>query len=434
MRPATLRFCGFVRYMNHTIFEKILLSHCDESKIQVGDIVEVSVDRLMIHDFFTPFCISKFKEMEFKHVCDPERVVFIYDHLIPTSFVGDYRHHKIAEEFAKEQGIRHIHRSDGVCHQLMHEQGYVKPGNIVLGTDSHTVTYGALGALATGIGYTEMAAVLGTGTMWMKVAPTMKIVVNGELRNGVSSKDVILQLLGDIKSDGATYKVLEFTGSTIRNMTVDSRLTLSNMSVEGGAKAGIIAPDEKTVEYLSRFYAKEELEMLQSDDGTEYEQIIEYDAQTIPPLVACPHNVDNVKPASELGDISVDQAFLGSCTNGRLEDLEIAANIVRGKKIHPDVRLIVVPASRQVYKQAVKKGYIEILAEAGAMINHPACGLCAGRSGGVLEDGDRIISSNNRNFLGRMGGSEVEIFLGSPATVAASALEGKISAAGKYIL
>lgn len=412
--------------MKHTIFEKILLSHCDENDINVGDIVEVSIDRVMIHDFFTPFCINKFREMEFKKVFDPDKIVFIYDHLIPTTFIDDSRHHKIAEEFAKEYHLEHVHRDDGVCHQLMHEQGYVKPGNIVLGTDSHTVTYGALGALATGIGYTEMAAVIGTGKMWMKVAPSIKIVINGNLQQGVASKDVILQVLSDLKTDGATYKVLEFTGSTVKNMSVDSRLTLSNMSVEAGAKVGIIAPDAKTVEYLSRYYSEEEIEMIRSDADAQYEQVIKYDAETIPPLVACPHNVDNVKPAAELENVTIDQAFLGSCTNGRLEDLEIAAKILKGKKIHPDVRFIVVPVSREVYKHAIEKGYIESLAEAGAMINHPACGLCAGRSGGILEDGERIISSNNRNFLGRMGGNQVQIFLGSPATVAASCLEGKI--------
>ena len=418
--------------MKHTIFEKILLSHCDEHDIHVGDIVEVSIDRVMIHDFFTPFCFNKFQEMEFTRVFDPEKIVLIYDHLIPTIFVDDCRHHKVTEEFAKKHQIKHVHRSDGVCHQLMHEQGYVKPDDIVLGTDSHTVTYGALGAISTGVGYTEMAAVLGTGKMWMKVAPTMKMIVNGTLQTGVTSKDVILHILSDIKSDGATYKVLEFTGSTIENMSMDSRLVLSNMSVEAGAKAGIIAPDKKTVEYLRRFYAKDDLVMIQSDEDAEYERVIEYSAEDILPLVACPHNVDNVKPAAELENLPINQAFLGSCTNGRVEDFKIAAKILKGKKIHPEVRFIVVPASRDVYKQAVKKGYIATLAEAGAMICHPACGLCAGRSGGILEDGDRIISSNNRNFLGRMGGSKVEIFLGSPATVAASSLEGKITDPREY--
>lgn len=419
--------------MKHTMFEKILLAHCQESDLQVGDIVEVSVDRMMIHDFFTPFCFAKFNEMEFPRIVDPDKVVIIYDHLIPTTFIDDCRHHKTTEEFVKKHQLPHVHRSDGVCHQLMHEQGYVKPGDIVLGTDSHTVTYGAVGALATGIGYTEMAAVLGTGKMWMKVAPTIKIVVNGELWPGVASKDVILHILGDIKTDGATYKVLEFTGTTIENMSMDSRFVLSNMSVEGGAKAGLIAPDDKTVAYLSRWYSREQLNLLRSDDGATYEQVREYDATTIPPLVACPHNVDKVKPAAELGDISIVQAFLGSCTNGRVEDLAIAAHILRGKKVHPEVRLIIVPASRDVFLQALKLGYIETLVEAGAQISHPACGLCAGRSGGVLAEGDRIISSNNRNFLGRMGSNKTEIFLGSPATVAASSIEGRITDPRQYL-
>ncbi len=419
--------------MKHTIFEKILLAHCSELDIAVGDIVEVDIDRVMIHDFFTPFCFQKFKEMEFPRVFDPDKIVLIYDHLIPTTFIDDCRHHRITEEFAAEHHIRNVHRSDGVCHQLMHEQGYVKPGDIVLGTDSHTVTYGAVGALATGIGYTEMAAVMGTGKMWMKVAPSIKMIVNGELGPGVMSKDVILHILADIKTDGATYKVIEFSGSTIDKMSIESRLTLSNMTIEGGAKAGIVAPDEKTAAYLSRFYKKNELNMLYSDDGAVYEEVREYDAATIPPLVACPHNVDNVKPAEALSDVPIDQAFLGSCTNGRLEDLAIAAKIMHGKKIHPDVRLIVVPASRDVYKHALQLGYIETLAAAGAMVSHPACGLCAGRSGGVLAEGDRIISSNNRNFLGRMGSNTSEVYLGSPATVAASSLEGKITDPRKYL-
>jgi 3-isopropylmalate/(R)-2-methylmalate dehydratase large subunit len=419
--------------MKHTIFEKILLSHSKEKEIKVGDIVDVSIDRVMIHDFFTPFCINKFREMGFKRVYDPDKVVIIYDHLVPASFIDDYRHHKIAEEFAIEHHLKNVHRSDGVCHQLMHEQGYVKPGDIVLGTDSHTVTYGAIGALATGIGYTEMAAVLGTGRMWMKVAPTIKIEVNGVLGKGVYSKDIILRVLGDLKADGANYRALEFTGSTIKNMSIDSRLTLSNMSVEAGAKTGLVEPDEKTVEYLSRFYSRKELNLLQSDQDAVYERVIEYKAEDIQPFVACPHNVDNIKLASELTNIAIDQAFLGSCTNGRLEDIEIAARIVKGKKINPNVRFYVVPASREVYLNSAKMGYLETLATAGAIINHPACSLCAGRSGGILENGDRVISSNNRNFLGRMGGNKVEIFLASPATVAASAIEGKITDPVKYL-
>jgi len=419
--------------MKNTLFEKIILSHCSESEIHTGDIVEVTVDRMMVHDFFTPFFINKFMEMGFKKVCDPDKLVFIYDHLVPTSFISDYRHHKAGDDFALEFGLTHVHRSDGICHQLMHEQGYVKPGDIVLGTDSHTVTYGAIGALATGIGYTEMAAVAGTGKTWMKVVPSIKVDVTGRLAPGVTSKDIILKLLSDIKSDGASYKVIEFCGDGIANLSIDSRLTLSNMVVEAGAKAGLIAPDEKTVQYLHKYYSKDQIPMLTSDPDAIYEKEINYDCTNFVPLVACPHNVDNVEQVENLDDVPIDQAFLGSCTNGRLEDLALAARIMKGKQVHPHVRFLVTPASRDVYKAALNAGYIETLVEAGAVVSHPACGLCAGRAGGILEDGECIISSNNRNFIGRMGGKDVRIYLGSPATVAASAVEGKITDCRKYL-
>jgi len=275
--------------------------------------------------------------------------------------------------------------------------------------------------------------VLGTGRIWLKNTPTIKINFEGKLGKGVYSKDMILKILGDLKADGAAYKIMEFTGSTIRDLSIDSRLTISNMSVEAGAKAGIIQADEKTCAYLKKYYPRSELKMLENDPKAKFEKVIEYKTEEIEPLVACPHNVDNVKKANDLEHITIDQAFLGSCTNGRLEDLEIAAHILKGKKVNSNIRFIVTPASRQIQLEAIKKGYIRTLIEAGAMINHPACGLCAGRSGGILEDGDTVISSNNRNFLGRMGGNKVQIYLGSPATVAASALNGKITDPRKYL-
>lgn len=414
--------------MGQTIFEKIVTARSGQKEVKVGDIVEVKVDRVMIHDFFIPFVADKFREMGFPRLWDPDRVVFVYDHLVPTTQPEDYRHHRIAEEFAREFGITNIHRSDGVCHQLMHECGYLAPGDIVLGTDSHTTTYGALGALATGIGYTEMAAVLGTGQMWMKVVPTIKVEVNGALKPGVSSKDIILKVLEDLKADGAAYKVLEFCGSTIEEMDIDSRLTLSNMSVEAGAKAGLIAADEKTAAYL-KDKVPGKLNLIKSAPGARYKQVLSYRAEELEPLAACPYNVDNIKPVSRLKDIKVDQVFLGSCTNGRLEDIKAAAQIMEGCQVAPGVRFYVVPASRRVYKEALQAGYISTLARAGAIINHPSCSLCAGRSGGLLENGDVIVSTNNRNFLGRMGGNKVGIYLTSPATAAASALSGRITAA-----
>ncbi|MFW6287369.1 MAG: 3-isopropylmalate dehydratase large subunit [bacterium] len=413
--------------MNNTLYEKILLRNTGKSTINTGDILEINVDRAMMHDFFTPYCIDKFKGMGFTRVFNPENIIIVYDHLVPTISTDDCRHHQITEEFVKVQNIDNIYRNDGVCHQLMHEQGHVKPGDIVVGTDSHTVTYGALGVMATGIGYTEMASVLGTGKTWLKVVPTIRINIEGELSNGVYSKDIILQILKDLGTDGANYRVLEFGGSTIRNMSIDQRFTLPNMSVEAGAKAGLIDVDDKTIDYLSLHYSKDELEILHSDNGAEYERVINYRAEEIEPLAACPHNVNNVSPVSELKNITIDQAFLGSCTNGRLEDIAIASDIIEGNRIHSEVRLIVVPASRKIFQDAVKNGYIEKLINAGAIVTHPSCGLCAGRSGGVLEDGDTIIASNNRNFLGRMGGKEVQIYLASPATVVKSAIAGKIS-------
>lgn len=419
--------------MGLNLFEKILLSHCRQDKIHVNDIVEVDIDGMMIHDFFAPFCIDKFHEMGFEKVAKPERVVFVYDHLVPTTFVDDNRHHRMAEAFAASHNITHIHRSDGVCHQLMHEQGYVRPGEIILGADSHTVTYGAIGALATGIGYTEMAAVLGTGKLWLRVAPAIKLNVTGVLPKGVFSKDIILEILGRIGNDGANYRVIEFAGPVIEGMSIDSRLTLSNMSVEAGAKAGIVAADGKTVQYLKRHFPSDTLDLVASDIDAEYETVIDIDVSQMTPLVACPFNVDNVRSATDHSDVRIDQAFLGSCTNGRLEDLAIASRILEGRRVHPDVRFYVVPASREIFLNATREGYIRILIEAGAVVGHPACSLCAGRSGGILEDGERIISANNRNFYGRMGGSHVEIYLGSPATVAASAIEGRIADCRKYL-
>lgn len=419
--------------MSWNLFEKIILLHTGLKQVAVNDIVEVEVDSMMIHDFFAPFCITKFREMGFVKVIAPERVVFVHDHLVPASFMDDFRHHHAAESFAAEQGITRVHRTDGVCHQLMPEMGYVKPGDIALGTDSHTVTYGALGAIATGIGYTEMAAVLGTGKTWLKVAPSIKVTLEGELPHGVYAKDIILNVLGVIGSDGANYRVLEFCGPVVDALSIDSRLTLANMSVEAGAKAGLIAPDEKTIRYLEkRIPGVATMPMLFSDPDAVYEKRITIDVGEMTPMVACPYTPNNVSAVHRV-DTAIDQAFLGSCTNGRLEDLAVASMVLRGRKIHPAVRFYVVPASREVFLQAVREKYIQTLVEAGAIVSHPACGLCAGRSGGILEDGEVIISSSNRNFYGRMGGSNVEIYLGSPATVAASAIEGRITDPRKYV-
>ena len=354
----------------------------------------------MIHDIFIPFVAEKFEEMGFTKLYDPEKVILIYDHLVPASQLDDTRHFRIGDAFAAKYGMPHVHRSDGICHQLMTEAGYVKPGDVVFGTDSHTTTYGCVGAFSSGIGYTEMASILGTGTMWIKVPETIKVVIEGELPVNVMSKDIILRLIGDLGADGATYKALEFTGSTVDNMSVASRMTMSNMAVEAGAKCALFTPDEKTAEYCD-VTLNDYQKSLKGDEDAVYMKTITYRAEDFVPVMACPSQVDKIRDVSTLEGTPIDQVFIGSCT-------------------------IVTPASRKIYKQAVDQGIMEILADAGAIITHPGCGLCCGRTGGILSDGERVVATNNRNFLGRMGTSSVEIYLASPRTAAACAVAGKI--------
>ena len=307
----------------------------------------------------------------------------------------------------------------------MTEAGYVKPGNIVFGTDSHTTTYGCVGAFSSGIGYTEMASILGTGTMWIKVPETIKVVIDGELSENVMSKDVILRLIGDLGADGATYRALEFTGSAVKNMSVASRMTIANMAIEAGAKCALFTPDEKTAEYCEIELNDFQKSLVGDEDAT-YLNIVTYRAEDLVPVMACPSQVDKIRDVSTLEGTEIDQVFIGSCTNGRLEDLAAAAEVLKGKKVADYVKLIVTPASRKIYRQAIELGILDTLAEAGAMITHPGCGLCCGRAGGILTDGERVVATNNRNFLGRMGTSKVEIYLASPKTAAACAVAGKI--------
>ncbi|MCR5784631.1 MAG: 3-isopropylmalate dehydratase large subunit [Eubacterium sp.] len=413
--------------MGKTLIEKIIGRNTGKD-VCPGQIVTVNVSRVMIHDIFIPFVAEKFEEMGFEKIWDPDKAVLIYDHLVPASQIDDTRHFKVGNEFVAKYGMKNIHRSDGICHQLMTEAGYVKPGDIVFGTDSHTTTYGCVGAFSSGIGYTEMAGILGTGELWVKVPETIKVTVSGKLPENVTSKDIILKLIGDIGADGATYMALEFHGDTIENMSVASRMTMSNMAIEGGAKCALFAPDEKTCAYCEIPYS-DDVKSLRADSDAKYVREITYKAEDFVPVMACPSQVDKIRPVSELKGTEIDQVFIGSCTNGRLEDLMAAADILKGKKVAPFVKLIVTPASRKIFNQAVENGTIEILSEAGAIITHPGCGLCCGRAGGILTDGERVVATNNRNFLGRMGTSKVEIYLASPKTAAACALEGKIVSA-----
>lgn len=410
--------------MGETIIEKII-RHNTGKNVKPGDIVTVNVDRVMIHDIFIPFVAEKFEEMGFSKLYDPEKVILIYDHLVPASQLDDTRHFRIGDAFAAKYGMPHVHRSDGICHQLMTEAGYVKPGDVVFGTDSHTTTYGCVGAFSSGIGYTEMASILGTGTMWIKVPETIKVVIEGELPANVMSKDIILRLIGDLGADGATYKALEFFGSTVDNMSVASRMTMSNMAVEAGAKCALFTPDEKTARYCD-IELNDYQKSLKGDADAVYVRTLTYRAEDFVPVMACPSQVDEIRDVSTLEGIPIDQVFIGSCTNGRLEDLAAAAEVLKGQKVADYVKLIVTPASRKIYKQAMDLGIMETLAEAGAIITHPGCGLCCGRTGGILSDGERVVATNNRNFLGRMGTSKVEIFLASPRTAAACAVAGKI--------
>ena len=410
--------------MGETVIEKIIRNNVGKT-VKPGDIVTVNVDRVMIHDIFIPFVAEKFEEMGFTKLWDPDKVVLIYDHLVPASQLDDTRHFHAGDAFVKKYGMKNVHRSDGICHQLMTEAGYVKPGNIVFGTDSHTTTYGCVGAFSSGIGYTEMASILGTGTMWIKVPETIKVVIEGELPENVMSKDIILRLIGDLGADGATYRALEFTGSTIKNMKVASRMTMANMAIEAGAKCALFTPDEKTAEYCEIELNDFQKSLVGDEDAT-YMKTITYRAEDFVPVMACPSQVDKIRNVSELEGTEIDQVFIGSCTNGRLEDLKAAAEVLKGKKVADYVKLIVTPASRKIYRQAIELGILDTLAEAGAMITHPGCGLCCGRAGGILTDSERVVATNNRNFLGRMGTSKVEIYLASPKTAAACAVAGKI--------
>lgn len=413
--------------MGQTIVEKII-SHNVGRNVKPGDIVTVKADYVMLDDIMMPFIVSKFNEMGFSKVWDPSKVVIICDHMVPASQTDDIRAYHISCDFASEQGITNLHTSDGICHQLMTEAGYVKPGHVVFGTDSHTTTYGSVGAFSTGIGYTEMAAILGTGEVWMRVPSTIKININGTLAPNVMSKDVILKIIGDLTAAGATYKSLEFCGDTIESMSQSSRTTMANMAIEAGAKCAVFTPDTKTA-----LYCDIELDDFQSslvgDEDAVYETVLNYKAEDFVPVMAVPSNVDHIVPISELKGIKVNQVFLGSCTNGRLEDLMEAAAILNGKHVAPYVKLIVTPASRKIYLEAMENGTINVLSKAGAIITHPSCGLCCGRTGGILTDDEVVVATNNRNFLGRMGTSKVKIYLASPKSAAATALAGVITEA-----
>lgn len=417
--------------MGQTIIEKILSAHSGK-EAYAGEIVVARVDYVMGQDGTAPLAIRAFNDMGGKEVFDRERVAFVIDHSAPSPNEGVSALHKLMREFAREKGFRLYDIGDGVCHQLLPESGEVGPGSLVIGADSHTCTYGALNAFSTGVGSTDLAGGLISGRMWFKVPETIKFVCNGTLPPGVYSKDLVLYLIGDVTADGATYMAAEYVGEAITALSQEARFTIANMAIEMGAKAGLMEADDKTMAWLRRFTGKEFTPVF-ADPDAKYARVLEYDVSRLEPQVARPHRVDNVAPVSEVAGLPIQQAVIGTCTNGRLEDLRIAAGILGGRKIHRDVRLIVAPSSRRVFLDAMAEGIIQALVEAGAAVVTPGCGPCVGTHNGVPSDGETVISTANRNFKGRMGNSKAEIYLASPATVAASALTGKITDPREYV-
>ena len=410
------------------IAEKILAAASGRDFVKPGDIVEAKIDMAMVNEITGPLAIQAFKDIGAPKVWDREKIVMVLDHQVPADSVKSAELHRIMRDFAKEQEIPFLYDVGfgGICHQVMVEKGHVRPGELIVGADSHTCTYGALGAFATGIGSTEMAALLLSGKLWFKVPETMKVIVEGDLPPMVLPKDVILKIVGLVGADGATYKALEFQGSTIRKMGMDGRLTLTNMTVEMGAKTGIIEPDEETFNFLTSI-GNPFTGGFRSDEDSEFSDELRINVSDLEPQIACPDSVDNVKSVTSVEGKDVNQVFLGSCTNGRLSDLRAAAEILRGKTVKKGVRVIVTPASKRIFLQALKEGLIETFLESGCTVCNPGCGPCAGAHQGVLAPGEVCLSTSNRNFKGRMGSQEAEIYLASPATAAATAIEGKIT-------
>ena len=411
--------------MGQTIAEKIISKHAGH-EVKAGELCIARVDVAAVQDGTGPLMVQEFKKLGKAKPANPQRCILFIDHASPSPRKELSNTHMVLREFAKETGAVLSETGCGVCHQRLVES-FVNPGEILVGADSHTCTSGALGAFATGMGSTDIAVAMAMGKTWLKVPQTFKIVVNGDFPQGVYAKDLILYLIGMIGADGATYKALEFHGSTIEKMTMSDRFTIANMAVEAGAKAGLFCTDEKTREYLKQQGREEKFVDVKPDEDAVYERVIEIDASKLVPMVSCPHTVDNTRPAKDLKDVKINQVFIGTCTNGRIEDLRIAAKILKDKQVNPDVRLIVVPASKTVYKQAIEEGILTTLVDSGASVLAPGCGPCVGVHAGILGDGEVCLATQNRNFQGRMGNTKGFIYLCSPATAAHSAITGYIT-------
>ncbi|RMF89963.1 MAG: 3-isopropylmalate dehydratase large subunit [Methanobacteriota archaeon] len=416
--------------MGHTVAEKILGERSGKRAVSPGEIVEAEIDYVMVNDVTGLPAFQVFEEFGVEPL--RERTVLIPDHYVPNKDVASAEQARAMHDFARRYAMPNYFPvgTCGVCHQTMIEEGFVAPGRLIIGADSHTCSYGALGAFGTGVGSTEAASAMALGRLWFKVPESQRFNVEGELKRHVMGKDIILHIIGDIGVDGALYKAMEFYGSAIESLSLADRISISNMAIEAGGKAGIIPPDEKVFQYL-KGRVRGDYEPVYADRDAEYSETFEYDAAQIPPTVAKPHLPSNTAPASELSHITVDQAYLGSCTNGRIEDLRAAAAILRGRKVSPDTRMIVVPATKEVYEQALAEGLIKTFLDANAYVSGPTCGACLGGYMGVLAAGERCISSTNRNFIGRMGHKESEVYLANPAVVAASAVMGRITDPGE---
>ena len=407
------------------ITEKILARASGKRAVSPGEILQAEVDLALFHEKAGPGFFENFEGLG-TPIWDPDKVAIVVDHAIPPSNIYSANCILETRDFARRHDLKHYYQGKGICHQVLSEEGLVKPGMIIVGADSHTVTQGAFGAFATAVGSTEMAWILAKGNLWFRVPEAYRVIVEGTLKDMVFGKDVILKVFEMLGLDGGTYRTLEFTGSAIEAMSIDGRMTLCNMVVDAGAKNGIIAPDSKTIEYLKSQGAIDQ-EPLASDADADYSKILRLDASRLEPQVACPHRMDDVKNAREVKDVMIDQAFIGTCTGGRLEDLRIAAHLLRGRSVHPDVMLVITPASMRIYQRALAEGLVKIFTDSGAMITNPNCGACGGGGMGVLGENEVCISTSSRNTSGRMGHVSARIYLASAATVAASAIAGKIT-------
>ncbi len=418
-----------MRDMAMTITEKILAEHAGLDKVVPGQLITAQLDLALANDITGPVSIREFEKFGVETVWDKTKVALVPDHFTPNKDIASAELSKALREFAKKQGIVHYWEQGrvGVEHCLLPEQGVTLPGDVIIGADSHTCTYGALGAFATGVGSTDLAAGMATGEAWFRIPESIKFIFKGtNFQPWVSGKDLILYTIGKIGVDGARYRAMEFTGEGIAALSMDGRLTMCNMAVEAGAKNGIIPPDEKTLAYVNE-RAKRPYKVYHSDPDAQYVEVYEWDVADIPLQVAFPHLPENAKPVSEGKGIKIDQVVIGSCTNGRLEDMQVAAQILKGQKVHRDVRLIVIPGTQDIYKQAMQEGLIDIFIDAGAVVSTPTCGPCLGGYMGILAKGERALSTTNRNFVGRMGHPESEVYLSGPAVAAASAVTGEIS-------